>query len=491
MAYLPEASIIIDDEAGALAQGTETLTVIGAVELNGDITPRVFASTKALLTKHGYSEAVDYCALHFEETKKPIVFIGLPKAIAGTISTVDVTGNTGTSIITVTAGPNGVLDAVRGSITIVNGGQLGTDQILFDLSLDGGRTRQRVRLGLALVYTIPYFGHKINFAAGTLKPGEIVATWTTTAPRWGTAALAAARDALALHQKASRSWLVIGDCEDANDASAILTEINAYASQNDRCLTARAQVHDPAPGDEDSDWIADIDAEFGIIASEPRINLGGGRGAKLSPITAWRLRRPVQWAASLREYQHDLQIPTYRKSDGPCSGWTLTDADGNTIEHDERVDGGLLLARFTCFRSYANGPLGAFIALDLTRAKDGSLLTRNHNMAVANVACNVTQAETENAIGQILEVNADGTGTEASLTVIEERVNTALAIALLQRKAEGVRASDAKWKASRTDILNIPGAELTGTLDLRLNGTLEKITTRVRVITAGAPGGAP
>jgi len=490
MAYLPTATIIIDDEAGAQAQGTETLTVIGAVEMNGDITPRVFASTKAILAKHGYSEAVDYCALHFEETKKPILFVGLPKAIAGTISAVETTGNTGTSVITVSGGTNGVLDACNASVTIVTGGTIGTDQIVFDLSLDGGRNRVRVRLGLALVHVIPYLGMKINFAAGTLVAGDIAATWTSTAPRWGTAALSAAREALAMHQRASRSWLIVGDLEDENDANTVVTEINAYATANDRCLTARTQVHDPAAGELDSDWVADIDAEFGPIATERRINLGAGRGAKLSPITGWRLRRPVQWAASLREYQHDVQIPTYRKSDGPCSGWTLEDTDGNTIEHDERVDGGLLLARFTCFRTFANGPLGAFIALDLTRAQDGSLLTRNHNMAVANIACNVAQAETENALGQILEVNADGTGTEASLAVIDERVNTALAIALLQRGAEGVRASDAKWAASRTDILNIPGAELTGILDLRLNGTLEKITTRVHIPAGGAVANA-
>jgi hypothetical protein len=238
-------------------------------------------------------------------------------------------------------------------------------------------------------------------------------------------------------------------------------------------------------GEEDADWVAAMDHDFGSIDSEHRIDLGAGRGRKLSPITGWRFRRPVMWAASIREYQHDVQIPVWRKADGPCSGWTLDDAEGNVDEHDERTDGGLLAARFTCFRSYANGPRGAFIALSLTRAVEGSLLSRTHNMAVANIASSVCQSETENAIGQVLELNSDGTGTEASLVVLEERVNSALAIALLQRKLEGPRASGAKWKASRSDVLNVPEAELTGTLDLLLNGTLEKISTRVRVQTAG------
>jgi hypothetical protein len=56
----------------------------------------------------------------------------------------------------------------------------------------------------------------------------------------------------------------------------------------------------------------------------------------------------------------------------------------------------------------------------------------------------------------------------------------------LQRKSEGPRASGAAWKASTSDILNVPDAELTGVLDLRLGATLEKIRTRVRIQTAGS-----
>lgn len=651
MADLPEATIQIDDEAGALAGGTDVLTVIGCVESNDDITPRLFSSTKSLLSFHGYSPAVDYCAQHFEEAKKPVLFVGLPKVTAGAIGSVDTSGNTGTALVSVAAGSNGVLEEVDASVTIATGGVVGTAQILLDLSLDGGKTSKRVRLGTALTYTIPYVGLVLSFeTGGSLVADDVALRFKTTAPRWDQAGLATARTALAAQQKQSRSWLVIGDLLQSSDASDIVTAINAYASSNDRCSEVRAQVRDRksasmskrkvhmtgaptltfaevgatgdtitrstgswitdgftvgmiitvagsvsnnvtgpiaslsasiitlgttdlaaeatvagctvvgsdaldflevgATGDtitrSAGSWVADgfavgdtvtvagsvsnnvtgaiaalsatvltfnttdlvtesiashlvtvtaseskaawksiVDAGFATIDAERRIDLGGGRGYKLSPISGWRFRRPVQWAASVREYQHDVQIPTWRKADGPCSGWSLEDDDGNTVEFDERIDGGLLAARFTCFRTYANGPAGAFIALSLTRATEGSLLSRTHNMAVANIACNVAQAETESAIGQVLELNSDGTGTEASLVLIEERVNSALAINLLQRKLEGPRASDAKWKASRSDVLNVPSATLTGTLDLRLNGTLEKLATRVRVLTAG------
>ena len=570
MADLPEASVTIDDEAGALAGGTDVLVIVAPVATAADAAdamPRMFTSTKGLLAKHGYSQAADYAAMHFDETGKPVVFVGVPAATAGAIMNLDTSGVHGTSVVTVAAGASGVLDAVDATFAVTKGGTIGTDQIALSVSLDGGRTVKPVRLGTAASYAIPYVGIVVSFAAGTLTTGDAL-SFRSSAPRWDQAGIEAARKALAAQKKQARSWLVVGDAQVKQDAADVVTEINAYETASERFCFARVQCRDirpapkkssigtltfaevgvtgdtitrsagswlddgfkvgdvitvkgsefndvtgpiagltdtvitlgttdlvaeasvagckvTAPAELHADWVASLDSVFADIDDEKRVDLGAGYARKRSPITGWMLRRPVQWAASIREYQHDVQIPTWRKSDGPLSGWDLEDVDGNTVEHDERNDGGLLAARFTCFRTWANGPNGTFIALSLTRAPEGSLLSRTHNLAVANVACSVTQAETEAAVGQVLDLNADGTATEASLVLIEERVNTSLAIALLQSKSEGKRASSAKWKASRTDVLNVPGAELTGQLDLRLKGTLEKLTTRVRIQTAG------
>jgi hypothetical protein len=83
-------------------------------------------------------------------------------------------------------------------------------------------------------------------------------------------------------------------------------------------------------------------------------------------------------------------------------------------------------------------------------------------------------------------LNDDGTATEDSLSAIELQVNSALANALLASRSEGPRASKAVWSASRTDVLNVPEAELTGVLDLNLRGTIHKATTKVRIRTGGA-----
>ncbi len=485
MAELPRAKTSIDDEAGAFAGGTGYRALVGCAERNADSIPRVFASAKALMAQHGYSQAADYAALHIEKTQKPIVFVAIPTATVGTVTPGVADEITGTSVVAAAAGANGILEEVNGIATVVKGGTIGTNGIEIDLSLDGGRSTKRIRLGTATSYVIPYVGITLTFAAGTLIAGDIF-RFRSTAPMWNAAGLTAARTALAAQMKFCRSMLIVGDLTGSTLAGNVVTEVNAYETANDRFVFARAQVRDRLlTGETMAAWVALMDSTYAGVDNQRRVDLGLGRLYKQSPIHQWELRRPVSWAASVREYEHDVHIPTWRKADGPLDGWKMDDPDGTITEFDERTDGGGLAGRFTCARTYANGPVGAFIALSLTRAPESSLLSRTHNMAVCNLACTIVQAESENAIGQVLELNPDGTAKPASLQLIESRVNSALEDNLLKGGPEGPRASRASWSASKTDKLNKPAAELTGVCKLLINGTLEKITTSVRVQTAG------
>jgi hypothetical protein len=232
-------------------------------------------------------------------------------------------------------------------------------------------------------------------------------------------------------------------------------------------------------------WMAEIDAEFAPADDAPRLRLGSGRGRVLSPFSGWYMRRPSNWAASLREYQHDLHIPTWRKDDGPV-GFDLYDANDVLVEWDDRVDGGAgTAARFVTLWTWANGPEGAFIAQDLTRAQDGSLLSRSHNQAVVDLACTTVQLNTENLIGRVLVLNDDGTATSDARKTIESEINSALDLALLTDRGEGPRASKAVWSMSADDVLNVPEAVVTGVLELLLNGTIHSVNTTVRVISGG------
>lgn len=481
MPLIPSANVSINSEAGAFSGGLGYLTLIGCAALNADKTPRVFTSAKAMTDFHGYSQAADFAAMFISETRQPVLFVPLPVTTVGTATAVT-TGIHGTSIVTVAADTSGIMEEVNATFTVTTGGTIGTAGIIATLSLDGGRTMQTVRLGTATSYSIPNVGIKISFGAGTLLAGDVL-TFTSTAPMWGGTDLATAEANLAAQLLVSRSWLIIGDVSDSTLAGDVVTEVNAYETSVQRATYARINTRGQNSGEALSAYVTAMTTALATIDAQKRIDIGIGRATKLSPITGWLFRRPIAWAATIREYQHDLQIPCWRKQDGPLDGWSLEDANGNIVEYDERTIGGALAARFTCARTYANGPRGCFIAMSLTRDVDGSLLSRTHNLAVCNLAENTVQASTENAIGAVLVLKSDGTATESSLQALEARVNRDLEEALLKNGSEGPRASMAVWQASRADVLNVVGATLHGSLSLMINGTLEQINTVINVVT--------
>jgi len=624
--------------------------VIGCVPVNADATPRLFGNAGAIYDQHGYSEALEYAALHIAETRLPVLLVGIPIEVEGAVGRVDVSGNSGDSVASVTAASGGVLAEHDGAVRVVRGGIVGTDQILLELSLDGGRSYRRVRLGTGTSYALPFVGATLAFAGGNLVAGDTVITWHGTAPQWDSDGLAAARAALAGTQYASRSWVVIGDCPDDTAAAAIVTQANAYRTSNQRFIYARASVPDRLPvaalgatqsrsvvtatftevgetgdtimraggswitdgfvtgdlidvtgalegdnniegedkivvtsptvltlgtddlvdevatagvtvvghealtfavtantitrnrgsflddgfrtgdlvtitgcveggnnvteeaittltahvmtlggatladeiirakdvslsaGQTKSAWVASTEAEFAATASEERIDLAIGRARKASPFSGWHARRSAVWAVSVREYQHDLHVATWRKSDGPLSGWDLYDADGNLVEFDEAVDGGALAGRFTCLRSWSNGPRGAYVALSLTRASEDDPRAYTHNAAVVNAACTIVQATTENFIGYSPTVDDDGHMTRDELQLLKGQVDRALQLGLLQDlRGEGARASNAYWTPNSDDVLNVPGATLTGVATLNLRGTIVNVNTVVKV----------
>lgn len=653
MANLPKATTTVTDTAGAVAGGIDTICVLTPCAVSADITPRLFGSAAAVYAQHGYCEGVEYCALHAERTRKNFIVVGLPIVTPGAISREDTSGNTGNCVTTLTAGADGVLSEHEGVLSVLVGGTVGSDQITLGLSLDGGRTTRRIRIGTAVSYILPFVNITLGLTADTLVAGDTIHTWHASGPLSDATGWAAARAKLAAQQKGFRTMLLVGDLQNDTEAAAYLAQLEAYETENERFIFGRAGVLDRLPlasmtqsrvamqgsptltflevggtgdtitrssgswladGFRDGDtvsvtlsasnnvtgvvatvtdlvltfgstdlvnegpksgcrvtstptltfaevggtgdtitrsrgswrddgfragdliavtgtvsnnitatagaatvtdlvitlgttdlvaevigsyavtvktgqtkaaWMAAIDAEFASIDDAPRIDLSAGRGAVLSPFSGWNLRQPAAWAASLREYQHDLHVAPWRKSDGPVR-FDLFDTSGTLVEWDDRVDGAAgSAARFTTLRTWANGPEGAFITLSLTRAVEGSLLSYSHNMAVVNLAQTVCQLNTENVIGRSLVLNDDGTATSDSLSTIQAEVNAALELALLQNRGEGQRCSSAIWAPSKTDILNVPEALLTGVLTLNLLGTIHSVQTNVRVVSGG------
>jgi hypothetical protein len=648
MATLPSANLTLVAGASAGASGDDLLVLIAPVATSADATPRQYGSADAIYDQHGYSEAVEYASIHFSTSALPLLMIGIPIATQGAVSREDTTGNTGTSTTTLTPGSSGVLADHDGVLSVATGGTIGTDDIILTLSMDGGLSTKKVRLGTASSYVIPYFGVTVSFGAGTLVAGDTIHTWSGSGPRADSAGWTSAFTAMKARQGAVRSFLFTGDAQTDTEVSAILTNLEDYET-NDRWNFGRIGVLDRLPlasmsnsthrmsstnvtfaevgvsgdtitrasgswasdgfatgdlltitgsvsnnistattvtvtsstvitlgtddledegpvanvsivgvpsltfsdsadtitraggspgswvtdgfrvgdsvtvsgtvsndgtytvtavtatvltlevgdladevigitaatitaGQTKAAWMAAITTEFAPIDDKELISLSAGKARAFSLFSNWFLRWPAAWAATSREYQHDLHTPTWRKSDGP-TGWILHDSDGALVEWDDRADGGgASAARFTSFRTYANGPNGAFIGNDLTRATDASLLVQTHNIAVVNRARTVCHAATEAAIGRSLILNADGTATKDAIAEIESFVNNSLALDMLvNKRGEGPRVSNITWTMSTDDVLNVAEPIVTGVLTVYLRGAIHTINTSVVV----------
>lgn len=242
-------------------------------------------------------------------------------------------------------------------------------------------------------------------------------------------------------------------------------------------------------GQSQAAWIAAQETEFEPVSGDDYVSIAIGCGRVFSPFSGRYVRASAAWYAVAREYSHDLHVATWRKSDGPAPGWLLKNPAGIAVEWDDRSPacaGAATAARFTCFRTYANGPAGAFLACDFTRSADAPIVF-THNAHVVNRAMTVCQASTEYAIGQSLiteQKTVSGVprkvATAASRSDIEQIVNTALRNDLLSdKRKEGPRVSDVRWVMSETDDMGALEPTVTGTLYVDLRGTIYTINTTV------------
>src|SRR5688572_28437127 len=164
MATLPKATTTVSATAVAQASGLDTICILSPQPSAADMVPRLFGSATDAHADHGYSEGIEYAALH----RKPFLFVALPIDTEGVIGREDTSGNTGSCVTTLTAGSDGVLAEHDGVLRVLKGGTIGSSQIQLEYSMSGGRNYKKYRLGTGNSLTIPHFGVSVAFGAGTL-----------------------------------------------------------------------------------------------------------------------------------------------------------------------------------------------------------------------------------------------------------------------------------------------------------------------------------
>jgi hypothetical protein len=155
----------------AVAADLDRLAVVmGCSSVGSGLSP-FYLSGQSAVAGVGYGDAADVLTTIIEQPqdngtarKFPAAIYRTPITTEGAYGTIDVSGVTGTVVVTTNAAtkPYGTYEAY---LRIVNGGLIGTDGITFVWSLDNGRNTSNVTgLGTATNYTIPNSNARFNFA---------------------------------------------------------------------------------------------------------------------------------------------------------------------------------------------------------------------------------------------------------------------------------------------------------------------------------------
>lgn len=469
---LPRSNVTVKAQPSGMGSGSDLIAVIAPVAKNNDLGPILYQSAQGIVDQYGYCEGASYAAMHIAQTKRSVVFVGVPIAVPATVSNLEKNGHAW-------------IDDVLGSITTETqgilkctvGGETGTTGIEFSMSLDNGQSWKTIRLGTATTYTDLDTGTKIDFVGSkTVEKGDTI-TWESSGPKMDATALGNAFKALAASQHIVRTVLVVGVADDTF-ATAILTNANAYASSHERFVSARATIADK---DDGTAWPVFASAAAGTYGgvNGMRLSLSLGHRRTFCPITHWAFRRPACWAASLLEYDRgaDIHTTTWRRDRGPLQGWFTGKGDD---EYDERVHGGALAGRFSCFTSQAN-ETGIVIAKDLTRDNVESPMLLPSNVAVANEACTIVQRVTDRWLGRDLVLNPDGTAAADEIVTLETEANSALARGVLSEHVpgRGMRANNCVFIADPTSVLRGAAGAMNGIVELDFKGVISQVNVTV------------
>lgn len=191
-----------------------------------------YSSGQAVRAAFGEARITEIADAHFalDPSRRPLGIVGTRAGVPGVLY-LDTSQLVGTSVASAdgVVTPLGDWPGIR--VDVVQGGTIGTEGILLDLSIDYGQTKTRVALGTAAFVEFDGLGIKINFAAGTLTSGFIAGR--TAPPKWTVPELQTAFDA-ARGTNAKFSLIGIAEPLDPTDGSTISTFLNAIEASTPR-----------------------------------------------------------------------------------------------------------------------------------------------------------------------------------------------------------------------------------------------------------------
>jgi len=337
-------SISVTEARGQIAIPAELdrlAIVIGPTSAGSGLSS-FFLSGSAAVTGLGYGDAVDAVCQIIEQKQASGTARKFPVACysatvldgsVGTYGAVDDSAVTGTSTVGVDSAvePYGTYEA---QFKVITGGTIGVAGITYRYSLDGGRNFSQIyALGTANNVTLPQSNVKFTFGAGTLVADDL-AKVRTFAPQMGPQDIEDAFDAIAASTVDTALVIVEGDTSVGNFAS-ISSGLDAMMAVGKRVtVLCRTRLPDYEASETETAWAAAIAAGF-AAANDSRIHLRASYGLLTDAMTSRQYLRGdlAQYAADVVRVQRSslCDVP----NDQPMANFTLVNAQGVTVGHDE------------------------------------------------------------------------------------------------------------------------------------------------------------
>lgn len=442
----PAVTIIeLDGSLGVLPPSAGALFALMGTSSTGTVNaPATYGRGKDVISAFGAGPLVEAACHYIERYGKPVIVVRTGNTTASAFSAIDVTGVTGTSVITKDAGAT-ANDDYEAYVIFTAGGTRGVAGIAYQESLDGGRTLSPVKaLGTAVAITITGSGGiTLNLAAGTIVAGDVV-TIRSTAPCFNgteiTSAIVALKNSIA-------TWELLEICNplDGTLFDAVETAFAGMATVGKfRAWIGNTRV--PTIGESEATYKAALDTIFSARSSIVGM-LCAGACKLTSSVSGRKYKRPVSFAIAAREASVSQEINTANVNLGAFVGVSITDSNGNVDEHNESVSPGLDDSRFTVFRTW-DGLQGVFVNRPRIFSSAGSDFTIMPYRRVINLAEGALRNYFIRRLAlPVLVSPTTGFILETEALEIEAGAEAAMSSVLL----DAPKASGVQFTLSRTD----------------------------------------
>jgi hypothetical protein len=410
-------------------------------------TPLGYARTKDVVAAFTSGPMVEAACYALERFGRPVVLVRSAATTAGALGTIDVTGVTGTSVITATGTPVDTFDVW---VKFIAGGTRGTDGITYQLSRDAGTNWGPVTaLGTGTSIVDSVSGVTFALGAGTIVAGDL-AKVRATQP------IATASDvttAMAALNASTTDWeaVLLASPVDATVGASLDSAITTRAvAGRPRMWFGNARI--PTLGESESSYLTAMQA-ISTAYSTILGSLCAGSCRVPSSIPNQNIVRefPVAYAVAAKEcsvLQH-VNIAEINAPGGPLPGVQIRDTNGNPDRHDEANNPGLDDARFTTLRTWSGYP-GVYVTRSRIFAPDGSDFSITTYRRVFNLFHEILFAYFVAALNRPVRVNKNtGFILEQDALQLEKGAESSVRGALgAQPMMSGVKVT-----VSRTDNL--------------------------------------